>query len=92
MRKVLFGINQIHKPTPAHINRAVRVFTVSAAIFLAWMSTSSLIGPNSKDIINQLLGLALGLTNGLAPMFGVQLTGNIPVDEVKSVEVSPETK
>lgn len=92
MAKVLFGVTQIKKPTPASINRAVRVFTVAAAIFLAWMSTTNLLGPHSKDIINQVLGLALGLTNGLAPLFGVQLTGSVPAEAVTAVETKPDVK
>lgn len=87
MANILFGVKQISKPTPANINRWVRVFTVTAAIFLAWMSTSNIVGPHSKDIINQVLGLALGLTNGLAPLFGVQLSGSVPAEDVKSVEI-----
>ena len=86
MASILFGVGQINKPTPAHINRAVRVFTITAGIFLAWMSTSNLIGPHTKDIINQILGLMLLLTNSLAPLFGVQLTGEVPASEVTAIE------
>jgi len=72
---ILFGTKQISRPTPASINTAVRVFTIAAGIFLAWMSTSNLMGPQTKDVLNQILGLALGLVNGLAPLFGVDLKG-----------------
>lgn len=80
---ILFGTKQIKNPTPSNINLWVRVFTVAAAIFMAWMATASVIGPNSKDVINQILGLLLGLTNGLAPLFGIELSN----DSSKKVEV-----
>lgn len=86
MGQVKFGIDQTRNPTPSGINLWVRVFTVTAAIFLAWMSTSNLIGPHSKDAINQLLGLALLLTNGLAPLFGIEITGKIPADKVTAAD------
>jgi len=86
---IKFGVSQTSNPTPSRINLWVRVFTVAAAIFMAWMATASVIGPNSKDVINQILGLLLGLTNGLAPLFGVDLNGKggkVNVDNVSSME------
>lgn len=84
--KISFGTNQLNKPTPASINRGVRVFTIAAGIFLAWMSTSDLIKPNTEDILNQVLGLALMLTNGIAPLFGVEVEGSVPAKDVTAVE------
>jgi hypothetical protein len=88
MADVKFGIPQINNPTPSKVNFWVRVFTVIAAIFLAWMSKTNLIGPNSKDAINQLLSLALLLTNGLAPLFGIDINSNakIPADQVTAMD------
>lgn len=86
MADVKFGTAQISKPTPANINLAVRIFTVTASIFMAWMATANIVGPHTKDILNQILGLLLGLANGLAPLFGVQVTGNIPAKDVTAVE------
>lgn len=87
MSNVKFGINQITLPTPASVNRWVRVLTITIAIFMAWMATASLIGPHSKDILNQILGLIMALLNGLAPLFGVQLTTNtVPSNEVAAIE------
>ena len=90
---VKFGTSQVSNPTPSKINLWVRVFTVSAAIFMAWMATASVMGPNTKDIVNQILGLLLGLTNGLAPLFGIPINGNQKVDaeDVTAMEV-PDKK
>lgn len=91
---VNFGVSQITNPTPSRINLWVRVFTVAGAIFLAWMSTSSIIGPHSKDAINQILGLFLGLTNGLAPLFGVEInpSAKVKASDVTAMEDNSETK
>ena len=89
MPEISFGLNQISNPTPSKINLWVRVFTVSAAIFLAWMSTASVIGEHSKDIINQVLGLLLGLTNGLAPLFGVEVQGKVAARDVSAIDTNP---
>ena len=87
---IKFGTSQVGNPTPSKVNLWVRVFTVAAAIFMAWMATASVIGPNSKDVINQILGLLLGLTNGLAPLFGIELSGNgrskVEVENVTAME------
>lgn len=87
MAQIKFGTAQINKPTPANINMCVRVFTISGAIFLAWSSTTTVIGPNTKDIINQILGLFLGLANGLAPLFGVDVkASSVPTEDVTAVD------
>lgn len=89
MPEVKFGTQQINNPTPANLNLWVRVFTISASAFMAWMATASIMGPNTKDIINQVLGLALILCNGLAPLFGVQVSGgDVPVKDVAAIETN----
>lgn len=86
MADVKFGPEQISKPTPANINLIVRIFTVAGAIFMAWIATANIVGPHTKDVLNQILGLLLGLANGLAPLFGVQVTGNIPAKDVTAID------
>ncbi len=91
MAEVKFGTKQIGKPTPANVNLWVRVFTVAGAIFMAWMATASVMGPHTKDIINQILGLLLGLANGLAPLFGVEIQSKtVPTDQVTSIETKKD--
>lgn len=87
MAQIKFGTGQIGNPTPANINLWVRIFTVAGAIFLGWMSTASVIGPHIKDIITQLLSLGLLLANGLAPLFGIELSGkSVPASDVTAIE------
>lgn len=91
MAEVKFGTGQISNPTPANINLWVRVFTVAAGVFMGWMATTNLMGPNTKDIINSILGLLIGLVNGLAPLFGVDITTkSVPTDKVTAIETKKE--
>lgn len=87
MADVKFGIPQIKNPTPSTLNLWVRIITVVVAVFMAWMATASVMGPNTKDIINQICGLLLGLINGLAPLFGVETTSRyVPADQVTAMD------
>jgi len=76
MADIKFGAAQVKNPTPSGVNLWVRVFTVSAGIFLLWMPSSGFINQHWQDILNSLLGLLLALANGLAPLFGIQLQSN----------------
>lgn len=91
MSEVKFGFQHLSKPTPAGLNRTVRVATVITGIFLAWMNTDNLIGEHAQHVINSLGGLLLGLSNGIAPLFGIQVSDSavIPASEVKSMENKP---
>lgn len=89
MGEVKFGTKQLSNPTPAKVNLWVRVFTVSGATFMAWMATASVMGPNTKDVVNQILGLMLGLANGLAPLFGVEINGkSVPAEDVTAIDTN----
>jgi uncharacterized membrane protein len=87
MADIKFGTNQLSNPTPANINKWVRVITIAIGVFMAWMATANLVGPNTKDILNQVLGLFLGLINSLAPLFGVELSSNqVPAKDVAAID------
>lgn len=87
MAEIKFGASQLKNPTPSHINLWVKVFTVAGAAFMGWAATNTMIGPNTKNIINSILGLALTLTNLLAPLFGVDLSQkSVPTSEVTAID------
>ena len=88
MANVTFGVPSINKPTPAGINKWVRVATVVIGIFLGWMNTNNLIPETSQDVINSLGGLVLAIINGVAPLFGIDIssTEQVPIEEVKSMD------
>ena len=86
MADIKFGTSQINKPTPAGVNLGVRIFTITGGIFLGWMQTTPLINVHSQATISSILGLLLAITNGIAPLFGVNTTQrSIPTTEVKAM-------
>lgn len=90
---IKFGTSQVSNPTPSKINLWVRVFTVAAGVFMGWMATASLMGPNTKDILNSILGLLIGLVNGIAPLFGIEInTRTVPSDKVTAIDTKDEDK
>ncbi len=92
MANISFGIPSINKPTPASLNRWVRTLTVVIGIFLAWMNTNTLISDHLQSVFNSIGGLLLALINGLAPLWGVNISDseNVPAQDVKSME-TPKT-
>ncbi len=78
---VLFGTKQLKNPTPSKVGNVIQVFTVLAACILAWIGTASFIPANTSSILQSILGLLIGIANGLKPFFGVQ-----PTDEKIDVE------
>lgn len=89
-----FGTSQISNPTPSKINLWVRVFTVAAGIFMLWLPTAAFIGPHSQAYMNSILGLFVALSNGLAPLFGIEVSDNqkVPAKDVIAMEDNTETK
>ncbi len=88
MGSVKFGFTHLNKPTPAGITRSVRVITVILGIFLAWMNTDNLIPETAQHVINSLGGLILGIINGVAPLFSIDIasTATVPAGQVTSME------
>lgn len=87
MAEIKFGTKQVSNPTPAVVNLWVRVFTVASGVFMGWMATANIMGPNTKGVLNSILGLLIGLTNGIAPLFGIDITSkSVPADKVTAIE------
>lgn len=91
MPPVKFGLKQYFgSPTPAGLNRWVRIVTVMATFFTAWMQTTNWIGPKSQNMIGSIIALIVGLMNIAAPMWGVQVgTEPVPADQVTAMETNP---
>lgn len=85
---VKFGINQINNPTPSKLNLWVKVITIVIGVFMGFMAVTDLIGPHSKDALNQILGLlVIPLINGLAPLFGMTGVGSyVKTSDVSSMD------
>jgi hypothetical protein len=91
MPGIKFGTRQVKNPTPAGIERFVKAFNVSAALFIAWMPTNNIIGHHAQDIITPILALLMGMINGVAPLFGIETTSKVVnMDEVTAMETPKE--
>lgn len=85
-----FGAKQLKQPTPTSVGNIIQVFTVVAACVLAWIGTASFIPANTSSVIQSILGLIIGIANGLKPFFGVH-TESTTVD-VENVSQMDEPK
>jgi hypothetical protein len=83
-----FGFKQINNPTPASLNRWVRVVTVTIGVFLLWMPSAPAgwFNQATQDALVSVLALITALINGLAPLFGVEVTGSVPAEQVAAID------
>lgn len=84
-----FGFKQISNPTPAFINRWVRVLTVVIGTFLLWMPSApaGLFSQGLQDALVSIGGFVMALINGLAPLFGVEISSSVvPTEKVTSID------
>lgn len=72
---ILFGTKQLKNPTPSRVGNFIQVFTVISACVLAWIGTASFIPAAPSSVIQSILGLLIGIANGLKPFFGVKPEG-----------------
>ena len=85
-----FGLSQLKNPTPSKLGNAIKVFTVVGSLVLAWIGTAPFIGAKTSTIAQSILGLLIGISNGILPFFGIPNDGEpIAVDNVSSMD---ETK
>ncbi len=72
---IQFGRKQLKQPTPTSVGNIIQVFTIIASVILAWIGTASFIPAQESSIIQSILGLLIGISNGIKPFFGVKPTG-----------------
>ncbi len=91
MAQILFGKSQYKKPTPSRIADIIAVFTVVASLVLAWIGTASFIPAKESGIAQSILGLLVGIANGLKPFFGVKTDQTaVPIEQVTAMEEKPK--
>lgn len=84
---VLFGTKQLKNPTPSKVGNIIQVFTVIASLILAWVGTASFIPAYESSIIQSILGLLVGISNGVKPFFGVKPIGeSVDVENVSQMD------
>lgn len=83
---ILFGAKQFNRPTPASWANGIQIFTVVAAIVLAWIGTADFIPAKESSITQSILGLLIGIANGLKPFLGVKTDQtNVPISDVQEM-------
>lgn len=86
MAKIKFGSGQLSNPTPSTLSNIIQVFTVVGGLVLAWVGTASFIPPEAATITQSILGLLIGIANGVKPFFGVETSQrNVPIEDVTSM-------
>jgi len=86
---VTFGRKSLSKPTPTRLANGIQVFTVIGSITLAWVGTASFIPVEVGTVIQSILGLLIGIGNGVKPFFGVETEQQeVPISEVTEMEVN----
>lgn len=84
---ILFGSKQLKQPTPASVSNGIQIYTVVASVVLAWIGTANFIPLNTSSVLQSILGLTIGIANGLKPFFGVSTTqSSVPISEVTAME------
>ena len=84
---ILFGTKQLKNPTPSKVGNFIQVFTVVAACVLAWIGTASFIPAAPSSVIQSILGLLIGIMNGIKPFFGVKTEDKtVDIENVSSMD------
>lgn len=85
--QIQFGSKQLKNPTPTNVGNFIQVYTVIAAIILAWIGTANFIPTNTGSIIQSILGLTIGIANGVKPFFGIETNKTrVDIDKVSEME------
>ena len=87
MSEIKFGRLQLKNPTPTSWAKPIQVFTVLGGITLAWVGTTTIFGVHTISNIQSVLGLLIGMANGLLPFLGVETSKmDIPIEHVTEME------
>lgn len=90
---IQFGGKQLKQPTPTSVGNIIQVFTIIAACVLAWIGTATFIPANTSTVLQSILGLLIGIANGIKPFFGVKTTGEtVDVENVSQMDEPTFTK
>lgn len=86
-----FGFNQKDNPTPASIERACKIVSIVGVALTTWLQTVDFMPDKYIKVASSLIGLAVILSNALAPFFGHEITTDtVPAAEVTGIEEKQE--
>ena len=87
MTNIKFNAKQLKNPTPSKISNAINVFTVIAGVIIGWIGTADFVPIHTTSVVQSILGLLLGIANGIKPFFGVETTKeSVPIEEVTAMD------
>jgi preprotein translocase subunit SecY len=87
MGNVSFGARQLRNPTPSKLSNVIQIFTVVGSLVLAWIGTASFIPAYESGVMQSVLGLLIGIANGLKPFFGVETDKKkVDIEDVGEME------
>jgi hypothetical protein len=85
--KIKFNGAQLKNPTPTSLSNFIQVFTVIGGIIIGWVGTANFIPLETAGMIQSILGLLVGIANGIKPFFGVETNqSDIPIDQVGEMD------
>ena len=91
MATIGFGRKHLKNPTPSRLANAIKIFTVIGGILLGWIGTVNFIPLGTSSIIQSILGLLIGIANGVLPFFGVNTTQTeVPIENVTQMDAGED--
>lgn len=82
-----FGTKQYSNPTPANVNNIVSAISAIGGVLIAWLQTATFIPDNTSEIISGIVGLIIGIAQGVRPFFGVEVTqSEVPTEQVTAID------
>jgi hypothetical protein len=84
---IKFNAAQLKNPTPTSLSNCIQVFTVIGGIIIGWVGTANFIPVQTSGMIQSILGLLVGIANGIKPFFGVETTETeVPIEQVGEMD------
>lgn len=84
---IKFNAQQLKNPTPTNLSNGIQVFTVIGGIIIGWVGTANFIPVQTAGMIQSILGLLVGIANGIKPFFGVETTDTeVPIEQVGEMD------
>lgn len=84
---IKFNAAQLKNPTPTKLSNCIQVFTVIGGIIIGWVGTANFIPAQTAGVVQSILGLLVGIANGIKPFFGVETNETeVPIEQVGEMD------
>lgn len=89
--QVTFGRSGLSRPTPAGVSSIIDVVSGICGVIITWMVTATFIPNNVSNIISSILGLLIGISQVVKPLFGLKTDmSKVNIEDVTSMEQPTE--